>query len=301
MNGCEEYELLLSAQLDGQLSAREASALEAHLASCPHCRALQAELALIQKEAELLTLEPPADLTAKIMAQVRLEPRVSTPLTASSSRRRWTRFLAGAAVLALIVAGASYGGLLSFGNKNTVPETISTQASDDQAPLPQEQNERQPEAAGETAPSPQERTGSVSSPPKSESKTVNEPGEAPSEGAPADQGDSQPAEAQLPASDITPYQRSAMSGSGYSGDSNDAEPALESATLTQEEAQARLVDYLAAGNISYSSLKYLGTCQGEEGYLFTINDQNDEAGTYWVSLEDGTVSPVSGLEKTPGE
>lgn len=38
MNPCEEYELLLSARLDGALSLKEETQLHAHLAQCPHCR-----------------------------------------------------------------------------------------------------------------------------------------------------------------------------------------------------------------------------------------------------------------------
>ena len=44
MNPCEEYELLLSARLDGALSLKEETQLHAHLAQCPHCRQLAQEL-----------------------------------------------------------------------------------------------------------------------------------------------------------------------------------------------------------------------------------------------------------------
>lgn len=304
MNGCEEYELLLSAQLDNQLSPQEAGTLEEHLATCPHCRALQAELALIHQEAGRLTWEPPASLTENMMAQVRREPRAVTPLLSSRSHRRWTRFLASAAVLALIVAGASYGGLFSNRGKQAAPETISTQGSNDHASLPQEQEKEKMETGDQALAPPQESGGSAAySAPAPDPQPANPsvPEDGPYGTAPASPESDGVSKAQSPIPDQEPTQRSFMAGSGDARSSDDGISALESVTLTQAEAQERLVAYLDESAIAYTSLEYLGTCQGEAGYLFTTQDQNGEANTYWVSLEDGTVSPVSGLEKTPGE
>ena len=39
MNPCEEFELLLSARLDGELTEAETARLETHLTHCPRCRA----------------------------------------------------------------------------------------------------------------------------------------------------------------------------------------------------------------------------------------------------------------------
>ena len=50
MNPCEEYELLLSARLDGALSLKEETQLHAHLAQCPHCRQLAQELEDLQTQ-----------------------------------------------------------------------------------------------------------------------------------------------------------------------------------------------------------------------------------------------------------
>ena len=41
---CEQALELISAQLDGALTAEEAGALDEHLAQCPACRALRADL-----------------------------------------------------------------------------------------------------------------------------------------------------------------------------------------------------------------------------------------------------------------
>ena len=40
---CEQALELISAQLDGALTAEEAGALDEHLAQCPACRALRAD------------------------------------------------------------------------------------------------------------------------------------------------------------------------------------------------------------------------------------------------------------------
>lgn len=58
MNPCEEYELLLSARLDGALSLKEETQLHAHLAQCPHCRQLAQELEDLQTQMTSLWVEP---------------------------------------------------------------------------------------------------------------------------------------------------------------------------------------------------------------------------------------------------
>ena len=62
MNPCEEYELLLSARLDGALSLKEETQLHAHLAQCPHCRQLAQELEDLQTQMTSLWVEPPDSL-----------------------------------------------------------------------------------------------------------------------------------------------------------------------------------------------------------------------------------------------
>lgn len=108
MPNCDEYELLLSTQLDGALSSEETARLEAHLANCPRCRALEAELTGLEELwADLPPVQPPADLNERIMASVRAEKVI--PLVPTEHRKRperWKRWAATAAVFALIFAGA---------------------------------------------------------------------------------------------------------------------------------------------------------------------------------------------------
>jgi anti-sigma factor RsiW len=68
---CEKV-LLVQAELDGELDAAQAAALEAHRASCPICQAAQAELlrarALLRGEPYVTT---PDDVRARVMARPR--------------------------------------------------------------------------------------------------------------------------------------------------------------------------------------------------------------------------------------
>lgn len=69
MDRCEQYWDLISASLDGGLTAEEQARLDAHLAQCPDCRALWEQLNGL--EAELMELEAPGpDFTDRVMAAV---------------------------------------------------------------------------------------------------------------------------------------------------------------------------------------------------------------------------------------
>ena len=57
---CEQALELISAQLDGALTAEEAGALDEHLAQCPACRALRADLSTLHQLLPTLAEEPPS-------------------------------------------------------------------------------------------------------------------------------------------------------------------------------------------------------------------------------------------------
>lgn len=91
MNPCEEYELLLSARLDGALSLKEETQLHAHLAQCPHCRQLAQELEDLQTQMTSLWVEPPDSLKDALASQDWSKSASSSPPrspTASPSKRR---------------------------------------------------------------------------------------------------------------------------------------------------------------------------------------------------------------------
>lgn len=80
MTSCREFLALVSASLDGPLSADEQTRLDQHLSVCPGCRAAQKELKWTHAQLKHLEkVEPPPWLVSKIMARVRAEatPRAS--------------------------------------------------------------------------------------------------------------------------------------------------------------------------------------------------------------------------------
>lgn len=103
---CNEYLPLLSAHIDGMNSEIEERRLQQHLRSCAHCRERLRELEDADAALRDTKAEPPADLTERIMAQVRSEPRKKAP-----HRRKFLSIgaagLAAAAMLALVLYGNS--------------------------------------------------------------------------------------------------------------------------------------------------------------------------------------------------
>lgn len=100
---CNDYLQLLSGHLDHTNSEKEEKRLQGHLKNCRHCRALLAQMeandVLLKDDA----IEPPADLTDRIMSQVKKEPRKRR------SYRRLVSYAAGglaaAAMLTLVLTG----------------------------------------------------------------------------------------------------------------------------------------------------------------------------------------------------
>lgn len=78
---CEEYEILLSARLDGALTPEETARLEAHLAQCPQCRQLAQELETLQAQTAALTQEVPRALQENLEGRDWSRvPQTGTPL-----------------------------------------------------------------------------------------------------------------------------------------------------------------------------------------------------------------------------
>lgn len=105
MLDCEQALELLSAKIDRALTAEESAALEEHLAACPACRALLADLESLHAELPRLAAQPPAGLKDDIMAAVR-QAKV-TPFQGKQKQWRWRSLASLAAVLVLVFAGGS--------------------------------------------------------------------------------------------------------------------------------------------------------------------------------------------------
>ena len=94
---CEQYNDLISARLDGELSAQEAAQLDAHLAECPRCRELLRELeemtaAFAQEE----PVQAPEVLSRGVLERIRAQ-RIA--------RRRVIRRVGGFAAALVLCAG----------------------------------------------------------------------------------------------------------------------------------------------------------------------------------------------------
>jgi len=86
---CEKV-LLVQAELDGELDAAEAAALEAHRTQCPVCRAAAAEITRARELVREAAYEPmPADVRARVVAGLGLAPPQVVVRPASAWRRPW--------------------------------------------------------------------------------------------------------------------------------------------------------------------------------------------------------------------
>jgi len=106
MTGCERYTDLIGDEVDGTLDVRARPDLEQHLAACPSCRALLADLRRIRAAAgQLERLEPPAHVWPRLARRIEAERATGRP---GGHRVGWLgpawRFgLAAAAVVAVAV------------------------------------------------------------------------------------------------------------------------------------------------------------------------------------------------------
>lgn len=113
MRSCDDILELISAALDGALTAGEQADLEEHLSHCPACSALFAELSgLHAAAAQLEEVPAPAGFADQVMARVAAAPvqdrpdgTISFP-TKKRSRIPWKNWAAAAAVFAVVVLGA---------------------------------------------------------------------------------------------------------------------------------------------------------------------------------------------------
>jgi len=150
---CEQALELISAQLDGALTAEEAGALDEHLAQCPACRALRADLSTLHQLLPTLAEEPPAGLKDDIMKAVHASK--CTPFHTGKRQWRWRSWASLAAVLVLVLVGGQAVHLWSPpGSSGSVPRAnlagLTGAASGG--------------SAGQTAPAQEDRAGPAGEP-----------------------------------------------------------------------------------------------------------------------------------------
>ena len=277
MLSCEEITLLLSRRLDEELSDAEAAMLDEHLTACLDCCALSESLTCLQEDLQLLSHEPPADLSDRIMAAIRLDSSSPADVTALpvavavKKRPTWRQWTSIAAALAVIILGTTGLVLLSPSSGSTPMDTIAYETA------------AAPEAA--------EEMGEVKASTSKSDDTVD------AAAPPVDEGDA----AEGSASDSTIRDAIQRADSEYGADE---EPDLQIAcageplTIDTTNAVVSVIDEEAALYIlrAYLALDTVDSlsCVGlsEDGLHYLFNHVSDEAAVsvYLISILDGSVS-----------
>ena len=140
MNGCQEYQELISRMLDEDLSKAERDALAEHIKRCPDCAAVYVAFRSLSESLSEDLVEPSPDLHEKIMADVRREA-VRTRNSAQHHHRRWHTVMTAAACLLLVVAAAmSFPKIAGRKGAQQAPaavsqETVLTGAAEAEEPM----------------------------------------------------------------------------------------------------------------------------------------------------------------------
>lgn len=121
MKYCEDYAALISAWLDGELNEEETGRLQAHLFTCPGCRAYLADLkAMGRAFPSLEEVEVPEDFTASVMARIRAQTPPEKKRASHTLWRRWGAWACCLALLVLVGGGVWRAGLVSRSIQNQI-------------------------------------------------------------------------------------------------------------------------------------------------------------------------------------
>lgn len=105
MGACDEILDLISARLDGELTAEQKTALAEHLSACPECSALARDLEGLHAAMPGLNVTPPAAIMENVMARIKEEAKVVSFPTKKKPSRQWRALGAAAAIFAVVLAG----------------------------------------------------------------------------------------------------------------------------------------------------------------------------------------------------
>ena len=131
MRSCDEIVELISASLDGELSADEQTALDEHIAHCPACSALLDDLrALHTAVTDLEEVPAPTGFAEAVMSTIAAEPEQKKPDNVipfpakKAMRTHWKQWTVSAAAIAIVVLGAVSAPSLmgNFAQKSAVAE-----------------------------------------------------------------------------------------------------------------------------------------------------------------------------------
>lgn len=111
MNGCEKYIEMISAMVDGELTAEQEAELRTHIDQCGECAKVYDAFTSISEALANDLVAPPETLAKGIMYKINLNKK------GGARRFAFGRYTAIAACLALVLFGASHFGL--FGGLNS--------------------------------------------------------------------------------------------------------------------------------------------------------------------------------------
>ena len=95
---CDKFLDLISARLDGELTAQEEASLTAHLQECPVCRAIADDMKTLHSACSSLEeVDAPAELSQTVMRKIKAER--------STARHRVIRRISGLAACLLLCVG----------------------------------------------------------------------------------------------------------------------------------------------------------------------------------------------------
>lgn len=262
MVSCDEALELISAGVDGELTAEETRILEEHLDHCQACRALLEELRSIHEEMSGLNVPAPAGLAEGVMERVRAE-KVVPMKPVRSARKRWRTWAASAAVFAVVLLGA---GTLRHEAAPAANEATAAQGA------------RIETTSGSTAPVPEPEMAAASR--SGETAADVYTGSAPESAAPAE--------------------GAGRTDGGENGSAEDKKtgPALFSAVpdaLGQAESAAmeRLLEELEWEDYTWLSSGVAATERDGEELILTCDGLTEDGGSCAFRLERGDGTPVA--------
>lgn len=152
MKYCEKYAALISAWLDGELNEEETGRLQAHLFTCPGCRAYLADLkAMGRAFPSLEEVEVPEDFTASVMARIRAQTPPEKKRASHTLWRRWGAWACCLALLVLVGGGVWRAGLVSRSIQNQIAAADMASISTEEAAGEQRSGTETAQAAPEDA------------------------------------------------------------------------------------------------------------------------------------------------------
>lgn len=301
MNACFEYELLISQKLDDELSESDEILLADHLRSCSSCRALYDELAQIQRTLASCSAAPPADLSARVLEQIKAE-EPSTEIQASSPTPRRMKlkwFATTAAALLVVISSAVLGIRMLPSTDNaslandapTTNEKVSKEASDSSlaqlAELPEEQIEEGALASPQSenpVPSIQKRTASPST-----QTVIADPPPVLTEAYGTE------TEPIIPPPDEATEERSSDTRTLFGTFSaNDADAPPEN--ISSDQAEALLIDYLTSEEDPYPAIVLQEESADDTHYFFHYADLSGYVWCYSISKSDGSIHSESSTQ-----